>query len=165
MADIAKITKEEEWVQVVDAYKVLLADPKSTKSAQVKEMRNKLESFINKHLVKLNNKAQKDLSKLQGLLNFLLLVDEKLPLEDFFGNASLDIFPTIFKLTFYGEDHSVINLDPAGSGYINAIQILFHEEILAKVSSTKRLEDKCNIVVNNLIAKMIIHCDKQKILI
>ena len=57
MADIAKITKEEEWVQVVDAYKVLLADPKSAKSAQVKEMRNKLESYINKHLVKLNNKA------------------------------------------------------------------------------------------------------------
>jgi hypothetical protein len=57
MADIAKITKEEEWVQVVDAYKVLLADSKSAKSTQVKEMRNKLESFINKHLVKLNNKA------------------------------------------------------------------------------------------------------------
>ena len=57
MADIAKITKEEEWVQVVDAYKVLLADFKSAKSTQVKEMRNKLESFINKHLVKLNNKA------------------------------------------------------------------------------------------------------------
>ena len=36
---------------------------------------------------------------------------------------------------------------------------------MAKVGSTKRPEDKCNIVINNLIAKMIIHCDKQKILI
>ena len=36
---------------------------------------------------------------------------------------------------------------------------------MAKVGSTKRQEDKCNIVINNLIAKMIIHCDKQKILI
>ena len=109
MADIAKITKVEEWVQVLEAYKALLADPDSAKSLQVKEIRNKLESFINKHLVKLNNKALKEPSKLQGLLSFLLLVDEKLPLEDFFGSASLDIFPTIFKLTFYGEDHSVIN--------------------------------------------------------
>ena len=85
---------------MVEAYKVLLADPESAKSLQVKELRNKLESFINKHLVKLNNKALKDLSKLPGLLSFLLLIDEMLPLEDFFGNASLEIFPTIFKLTF-----------------------------------------------------------------
>jgi len=57
MADIAKITNEEEWVKVAEAYKSLLGDPKTAKSQQVKEMRGKLESYINKHLVKLNEKA------------------------------------------------------------------------------------------------------------
>jgi hypothetical protein len=33
MADIAKITKEEEWIKVAEAYKSLLTDPKTAKTS------------------------------------------------------------------------------------------------------------------------------------
>jgi len=52
-----------------------------------------------------------------------MVIDGHLPNEDFYGNASLEIFPTIFKLTFYGEDHSVINGDPSIDGYLNAMVV------------------------------------------
>jgi hypothetical protein len=32
------------------------------------------------------------------------------------------------------------------------------------IEKTKKLEGKCNLVVNNLLAKMLYHCDKQKLL-
>lgn len=130
MADIAKITTEDEWLKVVEAYRLLLSDPKTKdKSHQIKEIRNKLESFINKRLVKLNDKALKDNQKLIALLQFLQIIDKELPVEDFFPNSSLDIFPTIFKLTFYGEDHSVFNGNPSEGGYIDGMRILNIEEV------------------------------------
>ena len=48
-------------------------------------MRNKIEAYINKHLIKLNDKALKDGTKLGNLLNFLLKVDENLPVEEFYS--------------------------------------------------------------------------------
>jgi hypothetical protein len=73
--DIAKVTNVEEYLQVVEAYKELLKDPKTTKSVTLKEMRNKLESFINKHLISVNKKAIKNPAKLPDLLSFLMLID------------------------------------------------------------------------------------------
>lgn len=77
--DIAKVTSVEEYIKVVEAYKELLMDTKTAKALTLKEMRNKLESFINKHLVKVNKKAIKNPAKLPDLLQFLLLIDETLP--------------------------------------------------------------------------------------
>ena len=72
-------------------------------------MRNKLEGFTNQHLIKLNKQALKKSKKLPKLLDFLLSIDKLLPAEDFFKKAGLDLFPTLFKLTFYGFDFSVSN--------------------------------------------------------
>lgn len=38
-----------------------------------------------------------------------MTLDRDLPSEDFFSKAGLEIFPTIFKLTFYFQEYAVTN--------------------------------------------------------
>ena len=52
--EIAKVTTNEEFIKVADHYSHLLKDPKTTKSSELREIRSKLESFINKQIVKVN---------------------------------------------------------------------------------------------------------------
>jgi hypothetical protein len=106
-----------------------LQDPATTKSSSLKEIRNKLETFINKQLVKVNKAATKDQAKLSVLLELLIIIDTHLPFEDFFKHAGLDIFPIVFKLTFYNNDHSVVNSDESDSQYLHAVRIMKPEEI------------------------------------
>jgi hypothetical protein len=45
----------------------------------------------------------------------LVLIDSHLPFEDFFRNAEgLEMFITVFKLTFYNNDYSVVNDESGG---------------------------------------------------
>jgi len=103
--EIAKVTTNEEFIKVTEAYIGLLQDPATTKVSKLNEIRNKLETFINKQLVKVNKAATKDQAKLGDLLDLLIIIDTHLPFEDFFNHAGLDIFPIVFKLTFYNNDH------------------------------------------------------------
>lgn len=77
--DIAKVTNIEEFHKVSDAYQELLNDLSKAKASTLKEVRLKLESFINNNLIKLNKAALKDEKKLPELFDFLMLVDEKIP--------------------------------------------------------------------------------------
>ena len=86
-------------------------------------MRLKLESFINKHLVKLNKAAAKDPSKQSLLLSFLVDIDREIPETDFFQKAGLDLFPTVFKLTFYHKDNSIVN-NLSEAGYLASIKVI-----------------------------------------
>ena len=147
----AKIISQEDFLKVLNFYK------QTTPSNSKNELRNKLESYINKHLIKLNEKALKNKAKLADLLSFLIILDDQIPSEDFFAKATLDVFPTIFKLTFYGEDHSVTNFE---SMTLDSIRITDHPDLQIMIEKTKKLEGKCNLVVNNLLAKMLYHCDK-----
>ena len=55
--EIAKITNEDEFGKVAAAYREQLQDTSKALASTLKELRLKLESFINKHLVKLNKAA------------------------------------------------------------------------------------------------------------
>lgn len=156
--EIAKITNEEEFLKVTSAYNDLLKDLSTVKASTLKEKRLKIENFTNKHLVKLNNQALKDEAKLTNLLNFLLMIDEHLPDEDFFKNTGLELFPTLFKLTFFEQDYSVVN--STSGTYLDTLNILPHSEIQQMVTKTKHPQAKCNILVNNLLTKMLIYADK-----
>jgi hypothetical protein len=123
-------------------------------------MRLKIESFSNKHLIKLNKAAIKDKAKLADLITFLLMMDEHVPEVDFFQNAGLDLFPTLFKLTFYNEDNSVIN-SGQGEGYLNSVKIFPNAVVRERLTATAlKPEAQVNFLVNNLLAKMIEHADK-----
>ena len=61
--DLAKVTNEDEFRKVAHAYRELLKDLSKASASTLKEMRLKLESFTNKHLIKLNKAAAKDASK------------------------------------------------------------------------------------------------------
>ena len=129
--EIAKVTTNEEFIKVTETYKTILQDPAAkAKSATLNEIRNKLETFINKQLVKVNKAATKDPVKLSDLLDLLIIIDTHLPFEDFFKHAGLDIFPIVFKLTFYNNDHSVVNSDESDDQqYLHSVRILAPEEI------------------------------------
>ena len=77
-----------------------------------------METFINKYLVKVNKAATKDPAKLNDLLELLIIIDTHLPYEDFFRHAGLDIFPIVFKLTFYNNDYSIVNSEESNSGFL-----------------------------------------------
>ena len=96
--EIAKVLTNEEFIKVTEAYRSLLQQDAAatTKSSTLKEIRNKLETFINKQLVKVNKAALKDQAKLTDLLELLIIIDTHLPFEDFFKYAGLDIFPIVF---------------------------------------------------------------------
>lgn len=65
---------------------------------------------MDKRLKKLNKSAASNPAKLQKLIDFLFLLDSQLPYKDFFGKDSgLDLFPTLFKLTFYEQEYAVSN--------------------------------------------------------
>ncbi len=165
--EIAKVTTNEEFIKVTETYKGLLQDPATTKSSTLKEIRNKLETFINKQLVKVNKAATKDQAKLSDLLELLIIIDTHLPFEDFFKHAGLEIFPIVFKLTFYNNDHSVVNSDESDSHYLHAVRIMNPQEIkeIIERQAKRPIEGKINLVVNNLLTKMLYHCDRQKLLI
>ena len=73
--EIAKVTTNDEFIKVVAHYHLLLSSPKTTKSSELKEIRLKIESFINKQIVKVNKSTAKDSSKLADLLSLLMLID------------------------------------------------------------------------------------------
>lgn len=79
--------------------------------------------------MKVNKAAGKDPKKLNDLLELLIIIDSRLPFEDFLRNAGLDIFPTVFKLTFYNNDHAVVNTDDTDSHYLQSVRILSPQEI------------------------------------
>lgn len=64
---------------------------------------------MNKRIVSLNKKASKDVRKLEKLVEFLTIVDKDLPYEDFLKHSGLELFPILFKLTFYEKENSVFN--------------------------------------------------------
>ena len=86
------------------------------------------------------------------------MIDEHLPDEDFFKNTGLELFPTLFKLTFFEQDYSVVN--STSGTYLDTLNILPHSEIQQMVTKTKHPQAKCNILVNNLLTKMLIYADK-----
>ena len=90
-------------------------------ASTLKELRSKLETFMIKHVVKVNKAAIKELAKLPELVDFLLKIDEHIPAEDFFKHTGLDLFPTLFKLTFYGHTNSVVN--SSLNGFIGSLEI------------------------------------------
>ena len=160
--DIAKVTKVEEFLKVLQAYRDQLSDPKAMASL-LGEMRTKLDSFMNKHLVKVNKQALKNADKLSDLLDFLMIIDREMPYEDFFQHSGLETFSTLFKLTFYQQDYAVVNQDLKKGQYLD-LRILEHEEVKSRVESLANKEAKCNFVVNNILAKMLFNYDKQKLL-
>jgi hypothetical protein len=46
--EIAKVTTNDEFIKVTEVYSHLLQNPKTTKSAELREIRMKLETFTNK---------------------------------------------------------------------------------------------------------------------
>ena len=81
---------------------------------------------------------------------------------DFFQNAGLDLFPTLFKLTFYHSDNSIVN-NLSESGYLASIAPL--PSVVDKLEAFRDTEAKINFVINNLLAKMLFNADKQKLLV
>ncbi len=81
---------------------------------------------------------------------------------DFFQNAGLDLFPTLFKLTFYHRDNSIVN-KLSESGYLASITPL--SSVVDKLEAFRDTEAKINFVINNLLAKMLFNADKQKLLV
>ena len=126
--DIAKVTNLQEFRKVLDAYIPMATDPKAIVSTK-NELKSKLEFFINKQIVKLNKESFKDASKLQDLLDLLIILDKDLPYEDFFSKHGLEWFNVIFKLTFYSNKNAVIN-SKAEQGYLK-LNILPPSEVEA----------------------------------
>lgn len=77
--EVAKITNLEEFLKVTAAYRDQLVEKGKALASTLKELRLKLDNFINKHLIKLNKEALKDSARLSSLLEFLLLVDSEIP--------------------------------------------------------------------------------------
>eukprot|EP00347_Sterkiella_histriomuscorum_P018080 403346866 len=184
--DIAKVIKIGDFIKVLEYYKEYVNDSKALNSTK-SELRNKLESYLNKRLIKLNKAAQKNAQKLVKILDFIMLLDRDLPYQDFFTNIDgLEVFPTIFKLTFYGQEYAVTNhvfnsndlerkqeneqMQDVGeeaklSQEYMSLSILQHEIVKDKVENEiTHIEQKINFVINNLLTKMLYHCDKQKLL-
>lgn len=124
--DIAKVTNVEELIKVLEAYNTMVVDPKAIVSAK-NELKSKIESFVNKHLVKLNKESMKTPERLQDLVDLLMILDKDLPYEDYFQKHGMEWFNTIFKLTFYSNNYAVINAQQE-KGFLK-LQILNHEEV------------------------------------
>ena len=63
MSDVAKITNLTEFEKVEEHYQTLLQDLTKAPASDLRECRSKIESFIEKHLIKVNKAAGKDKSK------------------------------------------------------------------------------------------------------
>ncbi|CDW80555.1 UNKNOWN [Stylonychia lemnae] len=161
----AKVIKIQDFVKVLEYYKDYVLNPQALNSTK-SELRQKLESYMNKRLVKLSKSSAKKPEKLQKIIDFLTMIDRDLPYQDFFKNTGLEVFPTIFKLTYYEQEYAVINDEQIDlqDSYLN-LRIQTHEEVSQKLDQITHPQAKSNYLVNNLLAKMLFECDKQKLLI
>ena len=77
--DVAKILTKEDFLKVLAAYKPLVDNPQAIVSDK-NDLKQKMENFIRKTLLKMNKEAaKKESGPLSNILNFLILLDKELP--------------------------------------------------------------------------------------
>lgn len=126
---LAKITNLEEFTKLCQQLTALEKTPETAKVTTKNEMKNKIETFMIKGIEKYCNekKADEDNKDMENkereksqkariirLIEFLLVVDQELPYEEFFSEHGIELFVMFFKLTFYEKDiqYSVYNKPP-----------------------------------------------------
>ena len=109
---IAKITKDSEFSYVCNQ---LREQTGKAEKWEIDQLKQKIEIYIRKQLTDLTNTSKKTSAERKELrrhlLDFVMLVDNFLPWEEFFRDHGMDIFAMFFKLTTYAPNilYSVLN--------------------------------------------------------
>ena len=101
---VAKVLALEQFKEVCAQYKTLKDAPEE-KKGELKETKEKMESYITKQLEELSPlKLDVEPASKGKLLEVLMTVEKELAWKDYFKADGADLFPVLFKHTFYGKD-------------------------------------------------------------
>lgn len=160
----------DQFKEVCGEFKTLMETPEE-KKAELKEVKDKIESYITKQIEELSPKKLEDAPKKKDtLFELLMTIEKELAWQDYFKADGADLFPVLFKNTLYGQDikYSVCNNET-----LDRDDLMFtpceYEELEAlekKVSKIPKVESQINYLINNILMKLMTAFeDKQMMLI
>lgn len=152
-------------------FKTKVGESDEAKKAELKEVKDKIESYIVKQLEDLSpKKLEEDPASKEKLYELLMTIEKELAWKEYFTADGADIFTPLFKHTFYGKDikYSVCNNET-----LERDDLMFtpceYEEFAAlegKVSKITKVESQINYLINNILMKLMSAFeDKQMMLI
>lgn len=128
------------------------------KKAELKEIKEKIETYVNQQLEDyISKKKEKKSKPKEPLFDLVLAIDKEIDLE-FFKTDGADLFTPLFKNTLYGQDvmYSVCNNDTLDRDDMMFTPCEFEtpDAVEKKLSKIDNLDAKINYVINNIMMKI-----------